>query len=200
MRCDAPTLVLHRLRLATRSPGRVLITRISSHIFFYQFDENPGGNSHAAVEVHSVNPNTRVILDSQIDVFANTEAKVARLGEVSLLQFVFLNLEATLEDFFGLGAADGDVDGDLFVTADTECADGVAGFACGGQGVGLVDWWRKLWGPRRRGCCGREERTVDGGLTAQLLEHFGGLGQSVTGFADGDVKDEFLDAQLAHGV
>lgn len=44
------------------------------------------------------------------------------------------------------------------------------------------------------------ERTVDGCLTAQLLEHFGGLGQSVTGFTNGDVEDEFLDAQLAHGV
>ena len=45
-----------------------------------------------------------------------------------------------------------------------------------------------------------EERTVHWGLTAQLLEHFGGTGQSVTGFADGDVEDEFLDAELAHGV
>lgn len=43
-------------------------------------------------------------------------------------------------------------------------------------------------------------RTVDGGLTAQLLKHFGGTSQPVTGFADGDVEDEFLDAELAHGV
>lgn len=65
-------------------------------------------------------------------MFANTEAKVASLREVSLLQLVFLDLEATLENLFGLGATDGDVDGDLFVTTNSECTDGVAGFACGG--------------------------------------------------------------------
>lgn len=43
-------------------------------------------------------------------------------------------------------------------------------------------------------------RTVDGGLTAQLLEHLGGTSKSVTRLADGDVEDELLDAQLAHGV
>lgn len=42
--------------------------------------------------------------------------------------------------------------------------------------------------------------TVNGCLTAQLLKHFGSTSQSVTGFADGDVEDEFLNAELAHGV
>jgi hypothetical protein len=37
-------------------------------------------------------------------------------------------------------------------------------------------------------------------LTAQLFEHLCGTGESVTRFADGDVEDEFLDAQLPHGV
>jgi hypothetical protein len=53
-------------------------------------------HSHAAVEVHSVNTNRRVILDAQIDVFADTKAEVASLGEVSLPQFVFLDLQTTL--------------------------------------------------------------------------------------------------------
>lgn len=43
-------------------------------------------------------------------------------------------------------------------------------------------------------------RTVDGGLTGQLLEHLGGTGQSVTRLADRDVQDELLDAELPHGV
>jgi hypothetical protein len=43
-------------------------------------------------------------------------------------------------------------------------------------------------------------RTVDGSLTAQLLEHLGGTGKSVTRLANGDVEDELLDAQLTHGV
>lgn len=98
---------------------------------------------HADVEVHAVDTNTRVVLDTKIDVFAYTEAEVASLREVALPQLIFLDLQATLEDFLRLGAADGDVDGNLFVTSDTECSHGVAGFA------------------------------VDGGLTGELFEHLG---------------------------
>ena len=43
-------------------------------------------------------------------------------------------------------------------------------------------------------------RTVDWGLTRQLLEHLGGSRQSVTRLADGDVQDQLLDAQLTHRV
>lgn len=74
---------------------------------------------HAAVEVHSVDTDSRIILDSQINVFAYAEAEVACLGEVPLFQLVLPNLETTLEDFFGLGASDSDMDGNLLVTADT---------------------------------------------------------------------------------
>lgn len=159
-------------------------------------------NVHAAVEVHAVDTNTRVILDAQVDVLRDTEAEVAGGAEVALAQLVLLDLEATLDDFLGLGAADGDVDGDLLVTADTEGTDGVAGLAFSNLSVCIsrkqivvvesadfrgFDWWVV-------------RRTVDGGLTAQLLEHFGGTGQSVTRLADGDVEDEFLDAKLPHGV
>jgi hypothetical protein len=115
-------------------------------------------------------PNARVVLDAQVDVLADTEAEVARLGEVLLAELVLLDLEATLEDLLGLGAADGDVDGDLLVPPDAEGSDGVAGLA------------------------------VDGRLTAQLLEHLGGTRQSVTRLADGDVEDELLNAKLPHGV
>lgn len=87
------------------------------------------GHSHAAVEVHAVDTNTGVVLDTQIDVLGDTEAEVAGLGEVALLEFVLLDLEATLEDLLGLGATDGNVDGDLFVTTDTEGTDSVAGLA-----------------------------------------------------------------------
>lgn len=75
-------------------------------------------------------------------MFANTEAEVASLREISLLQFVFLDLEPTLEDLFGFGPTDGDVNGDLFVTTDSECTDGVAGFAYGGRVFELVDGGR----------------------------------------------------------
>jgi hypothetical protein len=45
-----------------------------------------------------------------------------------------------------------------------------------------------------------DRRTVDGGLTRELLEHFGRTGQSVTRLANGDVQDQLVDVQLAHGI
>ena len=39
---------------------------------------------HAAVEVHPVDTDTGIVLDTQIDMFRNTEAKVARVREVLL--------------------------------------------------------------------------------------------------------------------
>lgn len=125
---------------------------------------------HDAVEVHAVDTNTRVVLDTQIDVFVDTESEVSALREVPLPQFVFLDLESTLQDFLGLGSTDGDVDGNLFVTTDTEGSDGVAGLA--------VDW----------------------GLTRQLLEHLGGTGKSVTRFTDTDVEHKLLDAEFPHDI
>jgi hypothetical protein len=115
-------------------------------------------------------PNAGVVLDAQVDVLGDTETEVAGLAEVALAELVLLDLEATLEDLLSLGAADGDVDGDLFVTTDTEGTDGVAGLG------------------------------VDGGLTRQLLENLGGTSEPVTRLSDGDVEDELLDAKLAHGV
>jgi len=87
------------------------------------------GAGHAAVEVHAVNTDTGVVLDAEIDVLGDTETEVAGLGEVALAELVLLDLEATLENLLGLGATDGDVDSNLFVTADTEGTDGVTGLA-----------------------------------------------------------------------
>ena len=42
--------------------------------------------------------------------------------------------------------------------------------------------------------------TENGVLAAQLLKHLGGTSESITRLANGDVEDELLDAQLAHGV
>lgn len=63
-------------------------------------------------------------------MLGDTEAEVASLGEVALAQLVLLDLQATLENLLSLWAADGDVNGDLLVTTDTEGADGVASLAC----------------------------------------------------------------------
>jgi len=42
--------------------------------------------------------------------------------------------------------------------------------------------------------------TVDGSLTAELFQHLGSTGQSVTRLADRDVEDELLDGELLHRV
>ena len=85
---------------------------------------------HAAVEVHAVDADGRVVLDAQVDVLADAEAEVARLAEVALAQLVLLDLEPPLQDLLRLGPADGDVHRDLLVPADAERADGVSGLAC----------------------------------------------------------------------
>jgi hypothetical protein len=85
--------------------------------------------SHAAVEIHPVDTNRGVIFDSQIDVFRDAEAEVAGVAEVLFAQLVLLDFEASFENFLRFGASHCDVDGDLFVAADTEGADGVTGLA-----------------------------------------------------------------------
>ena len=87
-------------------------------------------SGHAAVEIHSIDTNRGVVLDTEIDVFADTETEVARLREVALAELVFLDLQSTLQDFLSLWSTDGDMYGDLLVTTDTEGSDGVSGLAC----------------------------------------------------------------------
>lgn len=161
-------------------------------------------NLHAAIEVHSVNTNRRIIFDAQIDMFADAETEIASLREVPPLQFVLFDFQASLEDFFGLGTTDGDMDGNLLVTADTECSNGVSGFACSERKTLLSDNMPTVAGSftpgQEMGRGLRSWRTIDGCLTAQLLKHFGSTSQPVTRFADGDVKDEFLDAEFAHRI
>lgn len=79
------------------------------------------------------------------------------LREVSLPELVLLDLEASLEDLFGLGASDGDMASDLLVSSNTEGSDGVS--SLGG----------------------------DGGLTSELLKNLGGSGEAITRLSDGNV-------------
>lgn len=80
------------------------------------------------------------------------------------------NLKTLLENLLSLGATDGAVDGNLFVTSDTERSDSVASLR------------------------------VDGRLAGQLFQHFGSTGQSVTRFTDANVQAELADSHLAHRV
>lgn len=100
----------------------------------------------------------------------HSKQKRAVLGEVLVLELELADLEAALDDLESLGTANGDVGGDLLVTADTEGAEGVAGL---GQ---------------------------EGFLTRDLLQHTGGLGELVTGSTAGDVQHELVDLHGTHDV
>jgi hypothetical protein len=92
------------------------------------------------------------------------------IREVSLAEFEFLNLEATLDELFSLVAADGDVNGDLLVSLYAESSDCVAG-------AGL-----------------------DGLLVGEILEHLSGLGQLITGLTSAEIEDELLNVDVSHLV
>lgn len=59
-------------------------------------------SGHTAVKVHAVDTDRGVVLDTKIDVLADTEAEVASLGEVTLAELVLLDLETTLKNLLGL--------------------------------------------------------------------------------------------------
>merc|ERR1719293_95546 len=75
------------------------------------------GPAQHDVEVHTVDTDVRVVLDTQIDMLSNTEAKVALVGEVFTPQLELLNLESPLEDLLCFGSPDGAMDRDLLVPA-----------------------------------------------------------------------------------
>ena len=119
------------------------------------------------VEIHTIDTDGRIVFQSKIDVLLDTKSKVAGVGEVLTVQFVFLYLKreniyicfsnfweelrhvwdlntylkTAIDDFLSLGATDSAVDTNLFITTDTEGTDSVAGLG------------------------------EDGGLASKLLEH-----------------------------
>merc|ERR1712029_911103 len=84
------------------------------------------GSSENDVEVHTEDTSGDIILDTKIDVLINTEAEVSFSGEVALSELVLLDSESLLEELFGTGTSDSDVNGNLFVSLDGETSDGVS--------------------------------------------------------------------------
>ena len=72
------------------------------------------------IKVQTIDSNRGVILDTKINVFLDTKAKVAGVAEVVLPQLVLPDFEAPLKNLLRLGSTDCAVDGNLFVTANTE--------------------------------------------------------------------------------
>jgi len=84
--------------------------------------------THYNVEIHAKNTDRGVIPSTQVYMFLNTEAEVACFRKIFPPQLIFFHLETAFENFLCFGSSYGNVDCDLFVTADTERTDGVAGF------------------------------------------------------------------------
>jgi len=76
------------------------------------------------VEIHTENTSVGIVLDTEINVFLNTETKVTRVREVVLDEFVFLDLQATFKNLESLLTTNSGMDGDFFVTTNGEGTDG----------------------------------------------------------------------------
>lgn len=121
-------------------------------------------------EVHTVNTDGGVVLDTKIDVLLDTETKVTGGREVLGEKLVLLNLQAALKNLHSLGATNSAVNGDLFVTTNRERTNSVAGLG------------------------------VDGSLTGQVLEDLGSTSKTITGLTNRDVEAELGDLDVPHGV
>lgn len=55
-------------------------------------NDGEAGTTKDHVEIHTIDTNWRIVFDTQINVFLNTEAKVSRFWKAVLPQFIFANL------------------------------------------------------------------------------------------------------------
>jgi len=90
------------------------------------------GFSEDDIEIHSKNTSVGIVLDTEVNMFLNTEAEIAGVGEVTFSKFEFFDFKSFFQDFFGLVSSDGHMQGDLFISLNSERTDGVAGL--GGDG------------------------------------------------------------------
>lgn len=85
-------------------------------------------SSEYDVEVETIDSDGGIVLDAQVNVLLNTEAKVSGGGEIVASQLVFTHLQATLEDLLSFGSSHCAVHGNFFIPTNTEAPHGVAGF------------------------------------------------------------------------
>merc|ERR1719500_2461160 len=83
------------------------------------------GTAEHNIEVHTVDTNAGIVLDSQVNVLLDSKSKVSFGGEVLLPELVLLDFESSLQDLLSLGSPDSAVDGDLLIPSDAEGADSV---------------------------------------------------------------------------
>ena len=74
-------------------------------------------------KVHAIDARARIVLDPQVDVFCDTKTEAAILCEILLSEFVFLDVQASLQNILCFLSAHGDMASNLFVAADAERSD-----------------------------------------------------------------------------
>merc|ERR1712168_764139 len=125
-------------------------------------------SSQHNVEIHSVNTNTWIIFNPEVDMFCNTEAKVSSGREVSLTQFVFLHFQPLLQDFFSFWSTHCTVDSNFLITANTKRSHGVTSLG------------------------------KDGSLSSEGFKNLSSTNKSITTFTNTDVDTQLLNADLLH--
>lgn len=121
-------------------------------------------------EVHTEDTDGWVVLDTEIDVFSDTEAEVAVLGEAALWELIGLDTEGALDDIDGLLTTDGDLGRDVLTTADAEATDS------------------------------QTRLTIGWLLISELGKDLGNLGELIAFTTDAALDDELLDTDLTHWV
>merc|ERR1719244_251612 len=121
-------------------------------------------------EVHSVDTNARIVLDTKINMLLDSETKVSIVRKVFLPQLVLPNFEATLQDLFRLRSSHSAMDRNLLIPTDTKGTNCVAGF-----------------GEYRR-------------LPGQRLQHLASSSEPVTRLTHTNVKAELSDSEIPHNI
>lgn len=146
------------------------------------------GSRQDDVEVHAVNTDRRVVLNTEIDVLLDTETEVARVGEVLRLNLVVLNAKAEIDELLSLLTANSDVRRDLLITTNGERSDSVT--SCERIRGRLQNTYnRSHW----------LTLGEDGLLVSELLQHRRSTRQTVT-TADRDVQDKLLNPNVHHRI
>jgi hypothetical protein len=72
------------------------------------------------IEIHTKNTSVGIVFDTKVNVFLNTEAEITGIGEVTFSKFEFFDFKSFFQDFFGLISSDGHMEGNLFISLNTE--------------------------------------------------------------------------------
>ncbi len=76
------------------------------------------------VEIHAEDTSEGIILNSQIDVFLDTETEVSSGGEVLLFEFSVLDFQSSFENFISFISSYGNMNGNFLISFNAETSDG----------------------------------------------------------------------------